>query len=156
MINGCVINNWTASLVFINCIESQFIEKPILWSNLSYHLKKESATGGVLEKRCSLKFRKFHRKTLVLGSLFNKVAGLKACNVSKKRDSTTGVSCENYVIFKNTYNALQLIVIYLCDSMACRTYGFSKVELNLISLSLSQETLNVDSTVVFVERTSRR
>ena len=39
--------------------------------------------GGVLEevfckKRHSLKSRKFHRKTPVLESLFNKVAGLRA------------------------------------------------------------------------------
>ena len=39
--------------------------------------------GGVLEevfckKRRSLKSRKFHRKTPVLESLFNKVAGLRA------------------------------------------------------------------------------
>ena len=31
------------------------------------------------------KFRKFHRKTLAWESLFNKVAGSKACNVIKKR-----------------------------------------------------------------------
>ena len=35
--------------------------------------------------RCSEKFRKFHRKTTVLESLFNKVAGLKACNFIEKR-----------------------------------------------------------------------
>ena len=41
-------------------------------------------------RRCSLKkmfqkFRKLHRKTPVLESLFNKVAGLKTCNLIKKR-----------------------------------------------------------------------
>ena len=36
------------------------------------------------KKSCSLKFRKFHRKTPVLESLFNKVAGLQACNFIKK------------------------------------------------------------------------
>ena len=39
-------------------------------------------------------------KTPVLESLFNKAAGLKACNFNKK-DSNTGVSCE---IFKNFNN----------------------------------------------------
>ena len=34
---------------------------------------------------CSGKFWKFHRKTAVLESLFNKVAGLKTCNIIKKR-----------------------------------------------------------------------
>ena len=32
--------------------------------------------ADVLQNRCSLKFLKFHRKTPVLESLFNKVAGL--------------------------------------------------------------------------------
>ena len=36
------------------------------------------------KKSCSLKFRKFHRKTPVLESLLNKVAGLQACNFIKK------------------------------------------------------------------------
>ena len=37
------------------------------------------------KKRCSKKFRKFHRKTPMLESLFNKVAGLKAWNFIKMR-----------------------------------------------------------------------
>ena len=32
-------------------------------------------------------------KTPVLGSLFNKVAGLQTCATSLKRDSNSGVSC---------------------------------------------------------------
>ena len=36
------------------------------------------------KKKCSLKVRKFHRKTSVLESLFNKVAGLPSCNFIKK------------------------------------------------------------------------
>ena len=36
-------------------------------------------------KKCSEKFCKFHRKTPVLESLFNKVASLHACNFIKKR-----------------------------------------------------------------------
>ena len=35
--------------------------------------------------RCSLKLRNTYRKTPVLGSLFNKVVGLQACNYIKKR-----------------------------------------------------------------------
>ena len=37
------------------------------------------------KKRCSERFRKFHRKTPVLVSLFNKVADVQACNFNKKR-----------------------------------------------------------------------
>ena len=40
----------------------------------------EVATGGVLIIRCSKNIRKFHRKTSVLESLFNKVEGPQACN----------------------------------------------------------------------------
>ena len=40
---------------------------------------------GVLQNRCSWKLCKFHRKKPVLEPLFNKVAGLKACNFIKKR-----------------------------------------------------------------------
>ena len=36
-------------------------------------------------RRCYSKFRKFHRKTPVLESLFKKVAGLHACDFIKKR-----------------------------------------------------------------------
>ena len=44
----------------------------------------ETATVGVLLKRCSSQFLKYHRKTPVLESLFNKVPGL-ACNFIEKR-----------------------------------------------------------------------
>ena len=45
----------------------------------------EAVIRNVLQNRCFLKFRQFHRKTPVLESRFNKVAGLKACNFIKKR-----------------------------------------------------------------------
>ena len=37
------------------------------------------------KNRCSSKIHKIHRKTPVFQSLFNKVAGLQACNFIKKR-----------------------------------------------------------------------
>ena len=39
----------------------------------------------ILQNRCYEKFHKFHRKASVLEYLFNKVVGLKTCNVIKKR-----------------------------------------------------------------------
>ena len=39
----------------------------------------------VFQNRCFLKIRNMHRKTPVLESLFNKLAGQKACNFIKKR-----------------------------------------------------------------------
>ena len=49
---------------------------------------KEQVSEAVvlrLQIRCSWKFCKFYRKTSVLDSLFNKAAGLKACNPIKER-----------------------------------------------------------------------
>ena len=40
--------------------------------------------GDVLQNTFSQKFRKFHRKTPVLESIFNKLTGLHACNFIKK------------------------------------------------------------------------
>ena len=41
--------------------------------------------ADILQNSCPQKFRKFHRKTPVFDSLFNKVVGLKACNFIKNR-----------------------------------------------------------------------
>ena len=53
------------------------------------------------KNKCSLKFRKIHRKTLVLESPFNKVAGLKAHNFIKKEAPTQVFSSEYSEIVKN-------------------------------------------------------
>ena len=47
--------------------------------------KSKQSFANVLHNRCSEKSSKFHWKTSVLESLFNKVAGLKTCNIIKKR-----------------------------------------------------------------------
>ena len=39
----------------------------------------------VVQNRCSLKLRNIHRKTTMLESRSDKVAGLEACNLNKKR-----------------------------------------------------------------------
>ena len=39
--------------------------------------RKKQPCADVLQNRCSEKFRNIHRKTLVLGSLFNNVEDLK-------------------------------------------------------------------------------
>ena len=68
-------------------------------------------------RRCSFKkavisnFELFTGKKLVLQSIFNKVAGLKACNFVKKETQTpvfellSWVSCEYCNIFRNIYSA---------------------------------------------------
>ena len=51
----------------------------------------------------SQKFCKIHRKTTWLGSVFNKVASLKACNFIKKRLQKRRFPMNICEIFKNTY-----------------------------------------------------
>ena len=50
-------------------------------------MKEQVSEAGVckLQIDCFLKFCKFHRKTSVSESLFNKAVGLKVCNFIKKR-----------------------------------------------------------------------
>ena len=48
-------------------------------------LHTEAAIANVLQNSCSKKFRKFHRKTPVLESLFDKVVSLKAHKFIKNR-----------------------------------------------------------------------
>ena len=50
-----------------------------------YFLCPKASIRGVLKKRCSSKFRKFDRKTPVLESLFNEVAGLWGCHFIKRK-----------------------------------------------------------------------
>ena len=61
------------------------------WKQWNNQVPTEAATKLVCEKKCSLKFRKIHRKTLVPESLFH------------KRDLTHVFSCEFCEIFKNTF-----------------------------------------------------
>ena len=46
---------------------------------------QKQAFTDFLQDRCYYNLRKFYRKTLVLESLFNKVAGFQACKFIKKR-----------------------------------------------------------------------
>ena len=48
-------------------------------------------------------FAKFHRKTPVLQSLFDKVVGLQTCNFIKKRLEYRCFFCEICEFFKNTF-----------------------------------------------------
>ena len=52
-------------------------------NDLEEETRKKQSFADVPQTMCSQKFRKFHRKPLVLESLFNKV--------KRERDSNTGV-----------------------------------------------------------------
>ena len=65
------------------------------------------STSRSSHQRCSikklfLKISQYCQESPVLGSLFNKVAGLKACNFIEETP-TQVVFCEYCEIFKNTY-----------------------------------------------------
>ena len=59
----------------------------MLWelSELLNSTVQKQPFAYVLQTRCSYEFRNVHRKTPTLESLFNKDAGLQACNFIKKR-----------------------------------------------------------------------
>ena len=59
-----------------------FIKKGVLQYVFTF---QKQSFAEVLQNNCSWKIRKFNRKTLVSESLFNKVAGLEACDFIKKR-----------------------------------------------------------------------
>ena len=61
---------------------SKFFKKCLLF--LKKRLQQKQPPEVLCKKSCSWKFLNIHSKTLVLESLFNKVAGLKACNFTKK------------------------------------------------------------------------
>ena len=61
---------------------------------------KQSFTD-FLQYKCSLRFCKFQRETLVMESLYNEVAGLEVFNFIKKRFQV--FSCEICEIFKNKF-----------------------------------------------------
>ena len=63
-------------------------------------IKKEQLFANVLQNMCSLKFRSIHRKSPVLESLFNKVAGLQE---EGKKDLTQMFSWLCCKIFYDTF-----------------------------------------------------
>ena len=59
-----------------------------------FHYHQKQPFADVIQNRCSQKFRKFHRKTSALESLFNKVVDLRPATLIK-RDTNTGFSLWN-------------------------------------------------------------
>ena len=59
--------------------------------------------ANVLQNRCSYKFLDILKKICLLEPLFNKVAGLMACNFSEKQIPTHLFSCEYHKLFENSF-----------------------------------------------------
>ena len=53
--------------------------------NIPLEMLQKQLFVDVIQDKCSCKFCKFRRKTPMLESLFDKVAGLYTCNLIKKR-----------------------------------------------------------------------
>ena len=62
----------------------------------------ETATGDVLQNKCSWKIRNIRRKTPVLESFFNKVADIRPATLLK-RDSYTGVFLLHLLHFEHLF-----------------------------------------------------
>ena len=54
-----------------------------------FHYHQKQPFADVIQNRCSQKFRKFHRKTPALKSLFNKVADLASATLIKGDTNTS-------------------------------------------------------------------
>ena len=74
-------NNYDGKIVKTSCFEFNNLETPTgWWGQFQMQPPVVFCKKGALKNFC-----KFHRKTPVLKSLFNKVASLKVCNFIKKR-----------------------------------------------------------------------
>ena len=93
-------------------------------------IKDESlAATDVLQNRCSQKCRKFHRKTPVLKSLFNKVVGLRPVTLLK-RDSNAGVFRRN-ILFLTLLFSCSGFRILECVEAGATVFVFSSEYLPL-------------------------
>ena len=74
---------------------------------------KSTKTGARerCKKRCSLKFRKFHRKTPVPESFFDKVTALRPATSLKKKALAQAFSCEFCEISKSNF-----LIEHLCTT----------------------------------------
>ena len=96
---GCI---WSNKIILFNKLTLHFVKvscsnSPPLFAIVFWGETNRSSLSRMFFKLDVLKnFCKFHRKTPVLETLFNKVAGLK-------ETSTQVFSCENCKIFKNTF-----------------------------------------------------
>ena len=70
-----------------------------IYENVFFHciISHKHPFADVLENRCSYKFRKIHRKTLVLESLFDKVAGLQTSNLQTFKTSCFPVNFTKFL-----------------------------------------------------------
>ena len=89
------------------------------------HSEQKQPFSGVLQSRCSYKFRNIHRKTSVLEPLFNKNRSFfQACNFIKK-SSTQVFSCEYCEILRIAFYIEHLWWLLLSKNLTAVHFGFS-------------------------------
>ena len=87
------------------------------WSIYQYYHQTQPVVPSCSSKQV---FRNIHRKTSVLKSLFNKVAGHQNCNFIKKRLPAKVFSCEICKTFENNF-----FTEHVPSDMFCKTVSVS-------------------------------
>ena len=98
----------------------------------------EVAVHKCSSKSVFLKISQYSQKTPVFESLFNKAAGLKACNFIKKEIPSQVFSCEYWEIFKNNFFVWTLSVHYtfLKLYVIIELFGYHKIDVFHISCTI--------------------
>ena len=113
---------------------------------------QKQSFADVLKNRCSQKFRKFYRKTPVLDSLlFNKVAGLQACEIFKNnffyKTTLVAASVGFCVEFRNTRTHF-LIVVRLFKDVFCES--FDQLVANFVSFVCTENCFNILNFIKYI------
>ena len=90
-------------------------------------------------KKCSKRFCKFHRKAPMLESLFNKIAGLKACNFIKNKLQHCGIfksTCSEEIsgMTASVYlkSKLQILQFHKVYKVFSHLFNFAKLQFHQI------------------------
>ena len=81
--------------------------------NLFYYYFQKESHADVLQNRCYYKFCNIHKKTYVLESLFNKVAGPTACNFISTSSQETSTQVIPVIISKYLWK------VFLWNTCGC-------------------------------------
>ena len=103
-----VFSGWVFSTESNICDEA-FSAKIV---NSWYCYNQKQSSDGVLEKRCSYKFCKIHKKTSALTCVFSEAADLQSLTLSKREVPIQMFSCEFCEISHNTkFKAPEKLII---------------------------------------------
>ena len=101
-------------------------------ANIPQQKQQKQPFADALQNWCSEKFRNIRRKTPVLESLFNKGAGLMACNIIKKRLQDRYFPLNNAKLLRTAFfkeHLRWLLLLILCKS--CGTLAIIEITGNI-------------------------